>query len=241
MEREWPWTSSPPCSLPHSTRSSKQEELIKDQGQEVSGLLAIANFTNLIALEVLKFEGGIIAKHIEQWRKLTSDDEILNIIAGDTISFVQEPPVKHKAKLCNVALENKKLIDLEIKDMLGKKIITPSTFENTEYVSPIFAVHKPDGGLRIILNLRELNIYVEFLHFKMDNIKTVLSNVTEGCYMASLDLKHAYYSVKIAEPFQIYLEFEWDNLSYRFTCYPNGLGPCPRKFTKIMKVPLSQI
>jgi hypothetical protein len=37
------------------------------------------------------------------------------------------------------------------------------------------------------------------------------------------------------------LRFEWDNNLYQFTCYPNGLGPCPRKFTKLMKVPLSHL
>ena len=75
----------------------------------------------------------------------------------------------------------------------------------------------------------------------MDNIKVVLANVTENCLMASLDLKHAYHSVKIHDDYQKYLRFEWDASLYQYTCYPNGLGPCPRKFTKLMKVPLSHL
>ena len=47
----------------------------------------------------------------------------------------------------------------------------------------------------MILNLKDLNGYIPYLHFKMDSIKTVLQNVTPGCFMASLDLKSAYYSV----------------------------------------------
>ena len=113
--------------------------------------------------------------------------------------------------------------------------------ENGEFLSPIFPVAKPDGSIRIILNLKELNRSVEYLHFKMDNIKVVLANVTKGCFMASLDLKQAYHSVKISEDFQKYLKFEWGEQMYQFTCYPNGLGPCPRKFTKLMKVPLSYL
>ena len=28
---------------------------------------------------------------------------------------------------------------------------------------------------------------------------------------------------------------------YCFTCFPNGLGPCPRKFTKLNKVPVTTL
>ena len=73
----------------------------------------------------------------------------------------------------------------------------------------------------------------------MDTIKVVLVNVTQDCYMAALDLKSAYHSVKIDEQFQKYLRFKWNDEFLQFTCYPNGLGPCPRKFTKLMKPPLS--
>ena len=125
--------------------------------------------------------------------------------------------------------------------MENKKIVVESIHETGEFLSPIFPVGKPDGSLRIILNLKELNQSVEYLHFKMDSIKVVLSHVTKGCFMASLDLKQAYHSVKIHEQYQKYLKFQWDNDLYQFTCYPNGLASCPRKFTKLMKVPLSTL
>ena len=193
---------------------------------------------------VTEFEGGKISfpKHVREWEKLTSDVEILQAVKGDIIEFSTIPPIKHGARPCNVGPENKLHIDLEIKEMLENKIIVHTQHESVEYVSPIFPIAKPDGRTRIILNLKKLNKYVEFHHFKMDNIKTVLASVTKGCYMASIDLKSAYHSVKIHEDYQKYLKFSWeeDNL-YQFNCYPNGLGPCPRKFTKIMKVPLSHL
>ena len=54
-------------------------------------------------------------------------------------------------------------------------------------------------------------------------------------------MKNAYYSVKNSENFQPYLKFEFLDKLYKFVCFPNGLAPCPRKFTKIMKVPLSDL
>ncbi|XP_068723270.1 uncharacterized protein [Montipora capricornis] len=59
--------------------------------------------------------------------------------------------------------------------------------------------------------------------------------MTTNCYMASIDLKDAYFSVPIAKSHQKLLKFEWNNVLYKFTCFPNGLACCPRKFTKIMK------
>ena len=53
--------------------------------------------------------------------------------------------------------------------------------------------------------------------------------------MTSIVLKDAYYSVPIAKSHQKYLKFEWNNMLYKFTCFPNGLAFCPRKFTKLMK------
>lgn len=53
--------------------------------------------------------------------------------------------------------------------------------------------------------------------------------------MASVDLRHAYYSVPIAKEHQNFLRFSWNNKIFQFTCLPNGLASAPRYFTKIMK------
>ena len=69
----------------------------------------------------------------------------------------------------------------------------------------------------------------------MEDISTILKLVREGCWMTSIDLKDAYYSVKICEEDQKFLKFFYYKSYYTFTCYPNGLSSCPRKFTKIFK------
>ena len=56
-----------------------------------------------------------------------------------------------------------------------------------------------------------------------------------GSFMASIDLKDAYYSVSIHSDFQKYLKFSWRGQLYKFFCFPNGLAPCPRQFTKLLK------
>ena len=93
--------------------------------------------------------------------------------------------------------------------------------------------------MRLIHNLKKLNSFVENSHFKMESIHTVLNLVTPKCWMASLDFKDAYYSVKIHPDFQKFFKFFYNGTLYKYTALPNGLCTCPRKFTKMMKPPLA--
>ena len=162
----------------------------------------------------------------------------MNIIQGDSLDFVDSPPIRHHA-FSNFTEVEYLAAQAEVKKLLSKKVIVQCDHEKCEFVSSIFLVPKPDGGYRLILNLKDLNVFVKFEHFKMDGIKDVLTLVTKNCFMAKIDLKDAYYSVPVSPDFQKYLKFEFDGQLYKFVCFPNGLGPCPRKFTKIGKVPLS--
>ena len=108
-------------------------------------------------------------------------------------------------------------------------------------ISPIFARHKKDGKYRLILNLKEFNQWVSYQHFKMDTLHTITCLMTKNCFMASIDIKDAYYSISIQKTYRKYLRFVWNNKLYQFTSIPNGLSCCPRLFTKILKPPLANL
>ena len=57
----------------------------------------------------------------------------------------------------------------------------------------VFPRLKKSGGVRIILNLSELNLNIEYCHFKMENLNTALGLIESNCFMASIDLKDAYF------------------------------------------------
>ncbi|XP_060565442.1 uncharacterized protein LOC132724583 [Ruditapes philippinarum] len=69
----------------------------------------------------------------------------------------------------------------------------------------------------------------------MDTFESVLYLVKPGCYMASVDLKDAYYSVFIAEEDRVKLIFEHRGILYQYQALPNGISFAPRTFTKLMK------
>ena len=65
--------------------------------------------------------------------------------------------------------------------------------------------------------------------------------VTPDAYMAKIDIKDAYYSAPIKLKDQKCLKFTFDQVLYQFTVLPNGYSPGPRKFTKLLKPPLSTL
>ena len=131
--------------------------------------------------------------------------------------------------------DQQEFVDKEILDLLDKGVIEQTCHENNEVISPIFLVPKEDGSFRLILNLKKFNENIDYEHFKMENFVSATDLVTKDCYLASVDLRHAYYSVPIAKNFRKYLKFKWKDRLYQYTCMPNGLSNCPRYFTKLLK------
>ena len=163
------------------------------------------------------------------------------MVRGYSIEFENNIPTKHNAK--NPSFSPEEAVDIQVilEEMLYKRIIRKTTHEATEFVSPIFIVKNPNGGSRLILNLKELNEFVKYEHFKMDVIKTIINMVTRKCFMTTTDLKDAYYSVSISRLFQKFPQFKWKDKLCCFRCFPNGLGSCPRKFSKLNKVPITTL
>ena len=60
----------------------------------------------------------------------------------------------------------------------------------------MFTTKKKNGNIRTILNLKYLNKHVTYNNFKME------STIQSDCWMTSVDLKDAFYSVPIHKDHQ---------------------------------------
>lgn len=87
----------------------------------------------------------------------------------------------------------------------------------------------------MILNLKSLNEFIDYHYFKMDALRTAQKLIRPRCFMASVDVKDAYYSIPIAEEDRKFLMFEWKGKYYQYTLLPNGLSSALKIFTKIVK------
>ena len=92
----------------------------------------------------------------------------------------------------------------------------------------------------MILNLKKLNSTVNSPHFKMESIKNVINMVHQDAWMASVDLKDAFFSVPIHPNDQKFLNFFWET-PYKFVAMHNGYSDAMRIFTKILKSPFAQL
>ena len=196
--------------------------------------IGVKNLKCLLQSKQDTFTAGCISSCLETWQCLTNDPEILQMVSGMHIEFANAP-FQVKVVQSTISSKNIEFVDKEISSLLTKKVIVPCHKSHDDFVSPIFLRAKKDGSFRMVLNLKSFNKFVKYNHFKMDTIYTAINMMKPHCYMASVDLKDAYYSVPIHKNDQKYLKFLWKDTYYRFTAFPNGLALCPRKFTKLLK------
>ena len=182
------------------------------------------------------FSAGQLKDHVGSWESLTNDQVILDAIKHYHIEFEANTPVQpHPPKQIHFSPGEREIISDEISTLLRKGALEPTEYVEGDVFSTIFVRPKKDGSYRMILNLKPLNEFVSYHHFKMDTIQTALKLMRPGCFMASVDLKDAYYSVPVAKEDRKYLKFEWQGSYYEYTCLPNGLACAPWLFTKILK------
>ena len=133
---------------------------------------------------VLKFSAGQLKDHVGFYH----------------IEFEANTPVQpYPPKQIYFSPSEGEIITKEISKLLHKGVLEKTEYAVGDFLSTIFVRPKKDGSYRLILNLKPLNEFVSYHHFKMDTIQTDLNLMPPGCFMASVDLKDAYYSVPVAK------------------------------------------
>ena len=74
---------------------------------------------------------------------------------------------------------------VEIDKLVGKGVIEYTEHEKGDSISPILFCLKSDGNRRLILNLKTLNEFLEYNHFKMKIAYSVADLIQAHCYMTS--------------------------------------------------------
>ena len=162
---------------------------------------------------------------------------MLNAIRGYKIEFDKEkiPELKSEPRQFKRKAPEAAQICKEVLHLQEKNVVELCNHEEGEIISNVFLRPKKNGGVRLILDLSELNKSLVYQHFKMDNIHTVLDLVSSNNFLASVDLRDAYYSVKIHPEDRKFLKFVINNQYWQFKALPNGLSTAPRLFTKLLK------
>ena len=155
---------------------------------------------------------------------------------GYVIPFLSRPPLSDTP----VSLGGYKsgspkeiALDLEVKSMLEKGALDVSP-PGPGFYSLLFAVPKPGGRWRPVIDLSRLNRFVRQTPFKMETCTTVLQAIRKDDWMVSLDLKEAYFQVPVHPQSRKYLRFVWRTVTYQFRVVCFGLSSAPQVFTRVM-------
>ena len=114
-------------------------------------------------------------------------------------------------------------------------ILTPLDQVRSGYYSAYVLVPNEDGSHRPILNLKFFNVTVARLRSRWRLHHHSHHAPTQ--WVASVDLKDAYFHVRVVPPHHQFLRCRWQGTIYQFGVQPFGLSSTPQVSTKTL-VPL---
>ena len=184
---------------------------------------------------------GQIATHFDNWCQITRDPWVLQCVQGYRLEFETAPHQASWPTAPNFTAAQALAIDHAVSKLLEKGAVTQTLHTQGEFLSNIFLVPKKTGDLRPVFDLKHLNRHVCKKKFKMETMGFAVQLINEGDYMASIDLKDAYFSIPKHVNDRKYLRFMWHNQLLEFVCMPFGYSLAPRSFTKVLKPAYSHL
>ena len=180
--------------------------------------------------------GGRLSAFLPAWEEITDDSYVLSIVrSGFRISLSEPLPGgalrRRTPKLPPLYQQH---ISDEICMLLEKGAIEEVRDHHRLSLSPIFIIPKKSGKLRMILNMKRINLFIPDESFRFDSLATILPSLHAGDWAVSLDLQDAYFHVPIHPVSRDLLGFSVLGRTYRYRVLPFGLSPAPRVFTRVV-------
>ena len=146
-----------------------QEKLICNK----TGTTTILKFQQEIILnlkrDIQNFKGENPKNHLTKWTNVTSDKTILDIIENGLKLDLIDTPKSNSMFAFPLSYKQELIAKKDVVLFKGKKnIVTKANVtENNEFISRVFIISEKDGSKRMILNLKRLNKFINYRHFKM--------------------------------------------------------------------------
>ena len=106
----------------------------------------------------------------------------------------------------------------------------------TGWSSPFVIVNKPDGRIRLCIDLRKINaVTVNKDAYPLPNISTILSQLQDTKYISAIDLKDAFWQLKCSERTQKVLAFKVPGMGfYQINRMPFGAVTASQHMVRLM-------
>ena len=159
---------------------------------------------------------------------------------GYRVPFLESPPPLSRTPVSFLTYRagspRAQALRQEIERTLAKGALEITRDLGPSFYSRIFLVEKVSGGWRPVIDFSHLNEFVQLTPFKMETVASVLLSVREGDFLASLDLKDAYFQIPIHRSSRKLLRFTSDGTVYQFQAQCFGLSTAPQVFARVFAV-----
>ena len=142
---------------------------------------------------------------------MTSDESILNVMRGKHLQFATVPNQVLLSNKFKFTPTKNTGINEEIQMLQQTWVIKQCFRESGDFVSNIFVRSEKDEKYGMILNLKRVNSHMVYHYFKMDTLLSAMAMMRPNCFIVSIDLKDAYYSVPVYPEDYKDLKFPWNS------------------------------
>ena len=176
---------------------------------------------------------------LEFWKKLDKSTFASKLInQGLIISFNNRSKVdslcKKKIFPRKTSRKNRHIIRQEIKALLEQQVIEKAPPQVALYENYLFCITKPNGKLRLILDMKELNKHIKLPKLSMFRYQHSFQACLASNFACRIDLTNAFWHISVHKSYRRYLAFSFDNISYVWKAMPFGLRIAPYLFCKLM-------
>ena len=182
--------------------------------------------------------GGCLSLHWRQWQAIGAETWVVTVLRdGYRVPFTDSPPPLARTPVSfptyRAGSPRAQALQQEVEAMLAKGALEIARDPGPGFYSRLFVVEKATGGWRPVIDLSHLNDFVQLTSFKMETVASVLLSVREGDFLASLDLKDAYFQIPIHGSSRKLLRFMSEGTVYQFKALCFGLSTAPQVFTRV--------
>ena len=108
-----------------------------------------------------------------RWLTVTRDPWVLATV-NRGLEFDRKPVQTRDAAVFKRSESMRAICDFEVRQLQAKGAVTQVPKMEGDFVCSIFAIPKSSGGFRPVVNLKPLNEFVTFEHFKMETMESFL-------------------------------------------------------------------
>lgn len=140
-------------------------------------------------------------------------------------------PVQHAPRRGEVALRDK--IKETLDELHGTGFIAPVT-KPTPWISPMLAVPKKNGKIRVCLDQKDLNKAILRQNYPMPAIEDIATRLHGTKVFSVLDAKNGFWHVNLDEESSYRTTFHTPIGRYRWWRMPFGISSAPEVFQRLM-------